>query len=456
MALNGFVTVLVSLHEARREILRKLDTEILPRFDQGLGLDEFEFLLAVAGLKPESANAVSTFKLQRELHLSSTTIHRRIQGLSRNNAWIEDSGSSMKIQMSREGLGRWIKLMNLIRQQGVQWFQGTQREDAILHLRWMSELRTRVLSRKFRPRDSLISSSQTNLKTEQNLEPATSLLTDFEGDSPLLNLLEILRSVRLLTPHIRDLAIREKLSLNRADLLVILALLLPSGFIEPNHESLKLKQKLTAHLSLSSTRNEAWLPFADLARALVHTVHFNQSIFSKTMTQLSGGEFPLVETGPWDGRSKAARITAEGYHRIVPIWEGYRQLAEELSTDISTKWLAASQTIQNHLSIQIPLSPTLCQELEPIYSVSSHRKSHSSIQSITPELPTTESDPWIIRFLEALSLLGGVATHIELKNQLGWTELDYQDIYLLLVHRNKIEGRVNGPTVSLVSAQKTS
>jgi hypothetical protein len=132
----------------------------------------------------------------------------------------------------------------------------------------------------------------------------------------------VLRIGRQLSQPCEDLAIRHQLSLNEADILVVLALDLS--------ESIKnFNDAKDSHIEKDKI---GWDSFNQVSRYLVHSHRVNTSVFSRCIKHLGDGDgnLGLVQVRSWGGRSKAARVSEQGYRCAERLWREYLAMADDL------------------------------------------------------------------------------------------------------------------------------
>jgi hypothetical protein len=312
------VDFLVSLFEARREILLALDSGILPSNRYALDTEDFEFLLAVDALSRETAGGVTIMRLQQELGISVATVHRRVRFLCSDSKWLEDPKRVACIQFSEQGLSQWNQLIFDLSSICESWAFGgdLNRKDnqLLIHQNVLFDLR-KVLQSKHISR----SGRPVNLSNKADL-------TEFQNGAVELSALDVvvavLRIGRQLSQPCEDLAIRHQLSLNEADILVILALYLSESVTSCSDvkKSHIVKDKI------------GWDSFNQISRYLVHSHRVNTSVFSRCIKHLGEGDgnLGLVQVRSWGGRSKAARVSEQGYRCAERLWRDYLSMADDL------------------------------------------------------------------------------------------------------------------------------
>ena len=266
------VDFLVSLFEARREILLALDSGILTSNRYDLDTEDFEFLLAVDALSRETAGEVTVSRLQQELGISVATVHRRVRFLCSDSKWLEDPKRVTCIQFSEQGLIQWNRLIFDLSSICESWAFGgdLNRKDnqLLIHKNVLLDLR-RVLQSKHISR----SGRPVNLLNKTDL-------TEFQNGAVELLALDVvvavLRIGRQLSQPCEDLAIRHQLSLNEADILVILALYLSESITScsDTKDSHIEKDKFGCY------------SFNEINRYLVHSHRVNTSVFSRCIKHL--------------------------------------------------------------------------------------------------------------------------------------------------------------------------
>lgn len=312
------VDFLVSLFEARREILLALDSGILPSNRCGLDTEDFEFLLAVDVLSQETPGGVTVSRLQQELGISVATVHRRIRFLCSDSKWLEDPKHVACIQFSKQGLSLWNRLIFDLSAICDSWVFGgdlnREENQLLIHKKVLSELRwmlqSQHISRNGHPVKLL---KKTDLTGFQD-GAVESLALDVVG--------AVLRIGRQLSQPCEDLAIRHQLSLNEADILVVLALDLS--------ESIKnFNDAKDSHIEIDKI---GWDSFNQVSRYLVHSHRVNTSVFSRCIKHLGDGDgnLGLVQVRSWGGRSKAARVSEQGYRCAERLWREYLAMADNL------------------------------------------------------------------------------------------------------------------------------
>ena len=312
------VDFLVSLFEARREILLALDSGILTSNRYALDTEDFEFLLAVDALSRETAGEVTVSRLQQELGISVATVHRRVRFLCSDSKWLEDPKRVACIQFSEQGLIQWNRLIFDLSSICESWAFGgdLNRKDnqLLIHKNVLLDLR-RVLQSKHISR----SGRPVNLLNKSDL-------TEFQNGAVELLALDVvvavLRIGRQLSQPCEDLAIRHQLSLNEADILVILALYLSESITS------------CSDAKDSHIENDKFgcYSFNQISRYLVHSHRVNTSVFSRCIKHLGDGDgnLGLVQVRSWGGRSKAARVSEQGYRCAERLWREYLAMADNL------------------------------------------------------------------------------------------------------------------------------
>ena len=332
------VDFLVSLFEARREILLALDSGILTSNRYDLDTEDFEFLLAVDALSRETAGEVTVSRLQQELGISVATVHRRVRFLCSESKWLEDPKRVACIQFSEQGLIQWKRLILNLSSICESWAFGgdLNRKDnqLLIHKNVLLDLR-RVLQSKHISR----SGRPVNLLNKTDL-------TEFQNGAVELLALDVvvavLRIGRQLSQPCEDLAIRHQLSLNEADILVILALYLSESITSCSDTK-------DSHIEKDEI---GCYSFNQISRYLVHSHRVNTSVFSRCIKHLGDGDgnLGLVHVRSWVGRSKAARVSEQGYRCAERLWREYLAMADDLLKVVPEDLIRVGVSIHKQIS----------------------------------------------------------------------------------------------------------
>lgn len=336
------VGFLVSLFEARREILIGLDDGVLALPGVELTTEEFEFLLAVNAASRENPAGITPSMLQQELGISIATVHRRIRALCADQRWLKDPRETSGISFSIEGIQRWNRLLESVRKVSAKWLLGCnskdQSKDLSIHKYILLNLR-----RKLRSRNFLRSG-----RFSEEFSDADSIIAHdkFSQTSVLDLLMLLLRIGRQLSYPCEELATRHQLTLHEADILVILALQLSEGIAQQTCLETSQPNPVTNEIG--------WCEFSEINRQLVHSHRIHASVFSRCIKHLSQGvgNTGLIQIGPWRGRSKAARVTEEGYQRAAELWHEYKALSESwlqaVPDDLVQRGIEIHQQVGRH------------------------------------------------------------------------------------------------------------
>ena len=329
---------LVSLLEARREILIGLNAGILPLRDAGLDVDEFEFLLVVDAVNRESVSSVTIQRLQQELGVSAATVQRRLRSLRQNDAWLQDSNTTSEVRFSSNGFSSWTPLMDCLSKISSTWFSRIETrqssETLIILTVILAELRKMMHRQNFsRSESSFLGSivSKPFLFNKNESEPIF-----------LEILIVILRLGRLLEFICNSLANRYSLNLHEADILVILALHLSEGVKECRKTGLA-----------SEMENElGWDSFFELNRYLVFSQGIHPSVFSRAIKRLGAGSgnLGLIEVATWVGRSKKTRVSEKGFLCAEQLWKEYLKLAGDLLDGVSDELILNAKLVVQEIS----------------------------------------------------------------------------------------------------------
>jgi hypothetical protein len=335
------VDFLVSLFEARREILLALDSGVLLSNRCGLNTEDFEFLLAVDAMSRATAGGGTVSRLQQELGISVATVHRRIRSLCSDSKWLQDPKQVGCIQFSERGFVLWDRLMLDLAAVCESWLSGQnlicEEKNISIHNKILLELKgviqSQHLSRNGNSRDSFYNKDLT-------------AIPNAAFDSAALNVvIAILRVGRQLSQPCEDLAIRHRLSLNEADILVVLALYLSESIKECSD----VKDSSVAEDKIG------WDSFFQISRYLVHSHKINTSVFSRCIKHLGDGDgnLGLVQVRSWGGRSKAARVSEPGYRCAEKLWRDYIVMADGLLKMVSDDLLDIGISIHKQVACSV-------------------------------------------------------------------------------------------------------
>lgn len=353
------VDFLVSLFEARREILLALDSGILTSNRYALDTEDFEFLLAVDALSRETAGEVTVSRLQQELGISVATVHRRVRFLCSESKWLEDPKRVACIQFSEQGLIQWNRLIFNLSSICESWAFGgdLNRKDnqLLIHKNVLLDLRrvrqSQHISRGGRP---------VNLFNKTDLN-------GFQYGAVELSALDVvvavLRIGRQLSQPCEDLAIRHQLSLNEADILVILALYLSESIMSCSD---------TKDFHIEKDEFGCY-SFNQISRYLVHSHRVNTSVFSRCIKHLGDGDgnLGLVQVRPWGGRTKAARVSEQGYRCAERLWRDYLSMADDLLKVVPEDLIRVGVLIHKQIACsagQSLVNNNTCNDVEEKYS----------------------------------------------------------------------------------------
>ena len=338
------VGLLVSLFEARRDILIGLESGILPLENLGLDVDEFEFLLVVDALNRESAGSVTIQRMQQEMGVSAATVHRRLRLLRLNEAWLQDSKNTSEIRFSGSGLSSWQRIMSDLLQLSDNWLSATRipqlYENLIDITRILEELKQEIRRQTLAIR--------ANSPTLSMIRKPYTIQKHHEPPSCLEVVSSIFRLGRQLSPMCNDLAKRHGLNLHEADILVVLAL----------HLSEEFNAQKDNGLASDLASQFGWDSFFDLARYLVHTQGSHPSVFSRAIKRLGPGpgNLGLIEVSS-RGRTKATRVSPKGYELASRIWKEYVKIAEDLLVAVPDDAAINGRLIAQEISLEAIRAP---------------------------------------------------------------------------------------------------
>jgi hypothetical protein len=369
---------LVSLFEARREILMALDSGILQSSRFNLDTEDFEFLLAVDVLSREATGGVTASRLQQELGISVATVHRRIRSLFTDKNWLEDPKKSACIQFSDNGTSRWNWLMTDLSTICHSWLPETdlnrQTNHLSIHQKVLLDLRRTIqlkhILRSANSRESFQQQDSTKFQDGADVSSALDLM------------LAVLRTGRQMSQPCEDLAIRHQLSLNEADILIILALYLS--------ENIDVYSDATN--TGSSKDKIGWDSFCHISRYLVHSHQINTSVFSRCVKHLGDGDgnLGLVQVRPWGGRTKAARVTELGYHCAERLWRDYLTMADGVLKFVPDELIGRGVSIHKQIACLAGQLTVNGKPLDNFEKQSFSIQSEDRFDQIHQNIPSTE------------------------------------------------------------------
>jgi DNA-binding MarR family transcriptional regulator len=297
---------LVSTYVARRELLPLLVDRLLVR--AGVTFEEAELMLELFGpwklgwnvpaCDPEGY--VIQKALERVLINSQAHISRRV-------AQLEQKGYVVTKRVARSGILRKAHKVRLAQrgQELTAWIwenykrlaqkilQGVPAEQRLKHYLVCQRVCARI-----RPADYL-----EQIAPNQAPEPADNFILLFK----------MAREVR--KPITDDVLAGANLTLERADLLVILLLAQAAG-----------------HENLPGESESGFVPLATIRSSLVHSISPSKFLLSRWLRDLKSQG--LVAEKDLGAKRKAARLTTRGVEATAPILRRYFELAKDLLQDI--------------------------------------------------------------------------------------------------------------------------
>lgn len=419
-------------------------------------------------------------------------------------------GGHASVQFSESGRSQWRQLLSYLESVAKLWLEGVEPkkrgQHALVLMAWRQRLDRIRLGRTgsaagSAPSRLLPSGERPTAKPGSHVpisspEGGWSWAEPPPEIDPLLNVILVIQFHRRFAAYLANLLKGSSLGLPEADLLTFLG-------VSPDHRPPRLERRPPAK------RVGGWFEYARLLGNLSHTRGMSQPQFSRLATGLSGKgwiEFswkhgddagrtkqalpdaPTDATGRPDLLRKWVRLTEEGFAAVEPIWNAYRDVAVRLCQEIPDDWLAGLDAVNRSLAIATPPLTAWQQHLRPAQAapvagppralrIPAHLKPHDSLsenrttspQPSTPlrhaatvreETPVdtkpraleSSPDTLIQGYLDALTGLGGHATHEELRTLLGLDRAGYAELFLLLRHRGLVSGRDEGLTVRLAQS----
>lgn len=148
------------------------------------------------------------------------------------------------------------------------------------------------------------------------IRPGDFLEQPNQAPEPVDNLLMVFKMARdVRKPIVEDVLVGTNVSLERADLLVILFLAHPAGAGKVPHHS-----------------RSGFVPLATIRDSMVHSISPSKFLLSRWLRDLKSQG--LVEETALDAKRKAARLTAKGVDTAEPILRKYSTLAKDLLLNV--------------------------------------------------------------------------------------------------------------------------